>query len=97
MIHSRDHFPKKVHILTLIAWLVAIGSILPPLIGQTDDGDSVFETCQGKSKWNEPEVDNLTPIQKVHYRFKFYILPSFNTILHCIFGKELKVENLVLE
>ena len=84
VIHSRDHFPKKAHILTLIAWLVAIGSILPPLIGQTDDGDSVFETCEGKSRWNEPEVENLTPIQKVHYQFNLYILLKWaNFWVHC--------------
>ena len=36
------------------------------MIGQTDDGDSMFETCDGKSKWNEPEMENLSPIQKVN-------------------------------
>lgn len=54
------------HILTLITWLIAIGSVLPLMIGQTDDGDSMFETCDGKSKWNEPEKENLSPIQKVN-------------------------------
>ena len=66
VIVSRDHFPKRIHILTLIAWLVAIGSALPLMIaGKTDESDSMFDTCEGKSKWNTPDLENLSPIQKV--------------------------------